>query len=283
MLNLTLNIERYIMPKVKVNDINMNYEVRGKGEPIIFIHGSGASWKMWKPQIDQFSEKYKMIMVDMRGHGETSKSFPNDAYSMRVIADDIKAFIDVLGIDKTHIVGLSQGSVVAQLFAIKYSNNIKKLVLSNGYSEVPTKMSKWVLNISNAIFKLIPYNTIINLMLKVYKNDEFTKQVLKDSFSIDKDMLLKMKTSDFPTHTKELHNITCSTLVMGGDMKIMGVDERKASQIIFDNIPNAKLALFKNAFDPLSTMKPVIFNDMILGFLEGKSLKKYDDVRVIEK
>lgn len=270
------------MTKVKVNEIEINYEVRGEGDPIIFIHGSGASWKMWKPQIEQFSKKYKMIMIDMRGHGESSKHFPNDEYSMKVIAEDLKMFLDVLGINKTHIVGLSQGSVVAQLFAIEHSRYINRLVLSNGYSEFPSRKSKMVLNISNAIFKLIPYDTIINLMLKVYKNDEFTKKVLRDSFSIDKEMLLKMKTSEFPTHTDELQNITCPTLVMGGDIKIMGVDERKASETIFKNIPNAKLMLFKNAFDPLSIMKRDIFNDVVQDFFEGKPIKQYNDFRVIE-
>lgn len=271
------------MPKININDIEMNYEVRGEGEPIIFIHGSGASWKMWKPQIETISKRYKMIMIDMRGHGETSKHFPHDQYSIEVISQDLKMFLDALGIEKTHIVGLSQGSVVAQLFAIQHSDYIKKLILSNGYSEIPSKTSRWVLNISNAIFKLLPYNTIINLMLKVYRNDELTKSVLRDSFSIDKEMLLKIKTSEFPTHTNKLHHITCPTLVMGGDMKIMGVDERKASTIIYEHIPNAVLALFKNSFDPLSTMKCEIFNEMVLDFLEESPLKQYEDVKIFSK
>lgn len=271
------------MPKINVNDIEMNYEVRGEGDPIIFIHGSGASWKMWEPQIESFSRKYKMIMIDMRGHGESSKHFPNDEYSMRVIAQDLKSFLDSLGINKTHILGLSQGAVVAQLFAIENSKYIYKLVLANGYSEIPTKTSQWILNLSNAIFKLMPYETIINAMLKVYKKDEFTKKILKNSFSIDKEMLLKIKTSKFPDHTKELQYINCPTLVLGGDMKIMGVDERKASTTIYENIPDATLALFKNCFDPLSTMKCDIFNEIILDFLEENTLKQYEDVKIYQK
>ena len=92
-----------------------------------------------------------------------------------------------------------------------------------------------------------------------------------------------MKTSEFPTHTDQLHNIKCPTLVMGGDMKIMGVDERKGSMIIFEHIPNATLALFKDAFDPLSTMKPEIFNEMILDFLEDKPMKQYEDVKIVNR
>lgn len=120
-------------------------------------------------------------------------------------------------------------------------------------------------------------------MLKVYKNDEFTKEVLKDSFSIDKEMLIKMKTSEFPTHTSDLNNISCPTLVLCGDKKIMGVDERKGSHIMYENIPNAQLVLFKDAFDPLNTMRKDIFNEMVLDFINGYAIKQYDDVSIMEK
>ncbi|UPW81464.1 hypothetical protein [Lysinibacillus sp. Ag94] len=93
-----------------------------------------------------------------------------------------------------------------------------------------------------------------------------------------------MKKAPFPTHTDQLHQIKSSTLVMGGEGKVLtGVDERKGSQTIFNHIHNAKLALFKNAFDPLSTMRRDIFNEMIIDFLEDKPLKQYKDVTIISK
>lgn len=271
------------MPKVEVDKVRINYELRGEGQPIVFLHGLGASWKMWLPQVDSFSSKYKMIMLDMRGHGESTKTFPDNKFSARVMAEDLKLFLDELDIIKIHLVGLSYGSVTAQLFASKYPNYIDKLVLSNGYSEIPTKVSGLVLKLSNALFKIMPYDTIITLMMKVYGKDEYTKKVLRDSFTFDKEMLFLAKNSEFPTHTNELKNINVPTLVMGGDTKVMGVDERKGSQILFDNIPNATLALFKNAFDPISTMEKDIFNEMILDFLDGKSFKGYEGVTIFEK
>lgn len=87
-------------------------------------------------------------------------------------------------------------------------------------------------------------------------NSQSRQRILRESFSIDKKMLLAMKKASFPTHTDQLHQIKSSTLVMGGEGKVIsGVDERKGSQTIFNHIHNAKLALFKNAFDPLSTMR----------------------------
>ncbi|OMP65618.1 alpha/beta fold hydrolase [Domibacillus epiphyticus] len=270
------------MAKIEFDKVRINYEVRGEGQPIVFLHGIGGSWKMWLPQIDYISSKYKMIMLDMRGHGETTKAFPDNKFTARVMAEDLKLLLDELKISKTHLVGLSYGSVTAQLFASKYPNYIDKLVLSNGYSEIPTKVSGLVLKLSNAIFKIMPYDTIISLMMKVYGKDEFTKKVLRDSFTFDKEMLFLAKTSEFPTHTNALKNINVPTLVMGGDKKVMGVDERKGSQILYDNIPNAALALFKNAFDPISTMEKDIFNEMILDFLDGKIFKEYERVSIFE-
>jgi len=46
------------MPKVKANNITIHYEIKGQGTPILFLHGSGASWKMWKPQFEAFSSSY---------------------------------------------------------------------------------------------------------------------------------------------------------------------------------------------------------------------------------
>lgn len=272
-----------LMPTLKMNEFVLNYEVRGSGKPIVFLHGLGASWRMWEPQIETFSKKYQMIMVDLRGHGGSTRSFPNHEFSAKVMSEDIKQFLDALNIKKTYMVGLSYGSVVAQLFACKYSSYLEKLILSNGYSEIPSKVSGWVLSLSNFIFKRLSYITIINLILKTYKDDELTKKILRDSFTFDKDMFLFAKNSVFPPHTNELHGISVPTLVLGGDKKVMGVDERKASEILFNHIPFSTLALFKNAFDPLSTMKVSTFNEMILCFLEDKNFKVYDDVTIYTK
>ncbi|MFE3574827.1 hypothetical protein [Lysinibacillus sp. NPDC059133] len=137
---------------------------------------------------------------------------------------------------------------------------------------------------SNFIFSLLPYHTIINLMMKFYKGDPYTQRILRESFSIDKKMLLAMKKAPFPTHTDQLYRIKSPTLVMGGEGKVItGVDEGKGSRIIFNHIQNAKLALFKNAFDPLSTMSRDIFNEMIIDFLEDKPLQQYKDVAIFSK
>lgn len=121
-------------------------------------------------------------------------------------------------------------------------------------------------------------------MMKFYKDDPYTQRILRESFSIDKKMLLAMKKAPFPTHTDQLHRVKSPTLVMGGAGKVVtGVDEGKGSRTIYNHLQNAKLALFKDAFDPLSTMRRDIFNEMIMDYLEDKPLKHYKDVEIFKK
>ena len=57
------------VPSVRTSDIMTYYEVHGEGKPLIFIHGAAASHDMWKPQVEHFSGRYRVIIYDVRGHG----------------------------------------------------------------------------------------------------------------------------------------------------------------------------------------------------------------------
>lgn len=83
------------MPKVTVNGTEIFYEVKGEGEPILFLHGMGGTWMMWEPQMSFFSRNFRMIMVDLRGHGQSGNNFPNDNFSFEIMADDLKYLLDL--------------------------------------------------------------------------------------------------------------------------------------------------------------------------------------------
>ncbi len=68
------------MPKKLVGDIEIYYEITGEGEPLLLVHGLGSSTRDWEEQVPIFSQKYQVITVDIRGHGETDK--PKGAYDI---------------------------------------------------------------------------------------------------------------------------------------------------------------------------------------------------------
>ncbi|MCK4481339.1 MAG: alpha/beta hydrolase [Candidatus Lokiarchaeota archaeon] len=111
----------------EANGIKISYDLKGKGFPLILIHGFGSKKEIWKPQIIDFSKKYKTITFDLRGTGKTDR--PNYPYTMEMFADDIKGLMDYLKIESVHLIGRSLGGMIAQNFVLKYPQNVKKLVL----------------------------------------------------------------------------------------------------------------------------------------------------------
>ncbi|MEE9379704.1 MAG: alpha/beta hydrolase [Candidatus Lokiarchaeia archaeon] len=109
------------------NGINISYELKGNGFPVLFFHGFGSKKEIWKPQIKDFSKEYTTITFDLRGTGKTER--PDYPYTMEMFADDIKGLMDYLQIKSTHLIGRSLGGMIAQNFVLKYPQHVKKLVL----------------------------------------------------------------------------------------------------------------------------------------------------------
>ena len=91
------------------------YEDVGRGEAVILIHGLGSSTKDWEYQIPELQKEFRVIAVDVRGHGRSGK--PVQSYSIPAFADDIFALIQHLKLHKPHVIGISMGGMIAFLLA----------------------------------------------------------------------------------------------------------------------------------------------------------------------
>ena len=92
------------MPKVKANNLTMNYEQQGSGEPLILIPYLSADYACYAFQVAEYAKHFTCISVDLRGTGETDK--PQGAYSTEHLADDVAAFMAAAGIARAHVMGL---------------------------------------------------------------------------------------------------------------------------------------------------------------------------------
>jgi proline-specific peptidase len=119
----------------EVNGIKICYEVNGKGEPLILVHGFGAKKEVWIAQFEPLAEHFKVIRFDNRGAGKSDR--PNEPYTMDMFADDTAALMDYLDIEKAHILGWSLGGMIVQQFAVKYPERIKRIVLINTLPKWP--------------------------------------------------------------------------------------------------------------------------------------------------
>jgi pimeloyl-ACP methyl ester carboxylesterase len=128
------------MPLAHVNDIDMYYEIHGKGEPLLMIQGLGFEMSAMVTEpgksryIAKFTDRYQVIVFDYRGIGRTDK--PDIPYSIGMLADDTVGLMDALGIRKAHIMGTSMGSQIAQTIAAQYPDRVKGLILVVGFTRV---------------------------------------------------------------------------------------------------------------------------------------------------
>ncbi len=121
------------MPKVKVNDITMNYESQGSGEPLVLIPYLAADHACYAFQVADYAKHFTCISVDPRGAGETDK--PAGAYSTAMFADDIAAFMQAIGVERAHVSGLSLGAAVGLWLAGKHPQRVKSLSLHSAWDK----------------------------------------------------------------------------------------------------------------------------------------------------
>ena len=113
----------------EVNGINLYYETHGTGRPLILLHGGLGSGEMFGPILPALAERHQVIAVDLQGHGRTADI--DRPIDVRLMADDIAALIDHLGLDRPDVVGYSLGGGVALQTAVRYPDKVGRLVAAS--------------------------------------------------------------------------------------------------------------------------------------------------------
>jgi pimeloyl-ACP methyl ester carboxylesterase len=116
----------------EVNGINLYFETRGTGRPMILLHGGLGSGEMFGPTLPVLAEQHQVIAVDLQGHGRTADI--DRPIDIRLMADDIAALIDHLRLDKPDLVGYSLGGGVALFTAVKYPDKVRRLVAASAHA-----------------------------------------------------------------------------------------------------------------------------------------------------
>jgi len=121
--------------KIDANGISINYTIEGEGPWIALSHSLACNLHMWDEEAKRLSKRYKVLRYDTRGHGESSA--PAGAYTLELLADDLHALLQALGVQSAHFVGLSMGGMIGQTYALKYPGMFKSLALCDTTSRYP--------------------------------------------------------------------------------------------------------------------------------------------------
>jgi aminoacrylate hydrolase len=117
------------LPRLDIGGLTLNVEERGSGAAFIFIPGLVGLFDAWGFQMAEFSQRYRCISFDHRGTGDSDK--PPTGYTTDLIARDVIALMDTLGIDKAHIAGTSTGGCILQNIAIDHPDRLRCAIFSN--------------------------------------------------------------------------------------------------------------------------------------------------------
>ena len=119
------------MPYATNRGVKIFYEVEGAGPPIAFIHGGTGNRTAWRSNgyVDRLKDKYRLILIDARGHGESDKPHAIEAYDYRLLVEDVIAVLDDLQIEKSHFWGYSLGGMIGFGLAKHHPQRMLSLIL----------------------------------------------------------------------------------------------------------------------------------------------------------
>jgi len=262
------------MSKIKINGADIYYEIHGHGpETMLFSHGLLMSGKMFKDQVDYFKARYRCVIYDHRGQGQSEVT--ENGYDMESIYEDCVELINQLGLGPCHIVGLSMGGFVAMRIAARNSELLKSLILLETSAEPEPNKIKY--SLLRTITKLFGVSAVVNKVMPIlFGNSFLTDPDRKDLVHAWKNEVLSNKKTitkavkgviDREGMLNELGNIHAPTLVIVGDEDVATPAEK--SKNIKLKIPQARLVVIKGAGHSSSIEEPLQVIDVIEVFLNG--------------
>ena len=261
------------MSFMKINDIELYYEIHGQGEPLLFIHGLGSSSQGWQYQYDYFAQYFQVILVDVRGHGQTSKT--SNQYSIELFASDISELMKKLNFNQYHLVGLSMGGAISFQLSLDTPEAIKSMTIVNSWPDFTLKNWKQKIEMAMvySIVSLFGLKAIADKVAEsLYpnnRNPELYKELIKHFCENDKSSFLnsRLALTRWSVMNK-LSQITCPTFILAADNDYTSVAfKEKYSKMI----KGAKLTIVEDSYHALPVEKPHEFNPVLLDFLQRQS------------
>jgi len=261
------------MPKIQVNSIELDYEAYGEGKVLLLLHGLGSTKKDWDAQVPFFSKNYRVITLDLRGHGDSTK--PKSEYGVELMTEDVKQFLDQLQIKKATIVGFSMGGAIAFEMAVSYPNYLDNLVIVNSGPDFNNmgKMgeellqnrthyleTKGLTQLAKEIsFNMFPEDHQIEL------RNQFEARCKQNDYNAYYNSFITLMNWGLGDRIK---NITSRTLVVASDMDYTPVSFKED---YVNKLFNATLVVINNSRHGVVIDQPDAFNNELQKFLEHET------------
>ena len=242
-----------------------------KEEWVVFVHGIGGSTRTWNKQINDFSNHYNLLLLDLPGHGLNADNVIEKVDSQK-LHDGIKETLDFLNIQNAHFVGLSLGTIVIANFAVYYPEYVESIILGASSLKV-SKTYKSVVILADKIKRLVPYKVLYKFFawfLMPKKNHKKSRKIfLREVIKLNKhtmfawiEYLRTTLNSDYLFD--KLGDIKKRILVISGDEDHCFIYGAKS---LVDKVKNTEIKIIEQCGHVCSIEKWGDFNSMALNFL----------------
>ena len=248
---------------------SLHYEDYGHGTPLILIHGLGSSSQDWELQIPVLAKHYRLLVVDVRGHGRSDK--PHERYSIQGFTFDLIALIEHLNLPPVHVVGLSMGGMIAFQLGVDEPARVKSLCIVNSAPEVKVRSTedywqwakRWTL--ARVFSPATIGKTLGERLFPKPGQADLRRKMAERWAKNDKRAYLASFDAIVGWGVQErLSRITCPTLVISADHDYTPVAQKENYVKL---LPNARLVVIKDSRHATPLDQPDVFNATLLDFL----------------
>lgn len=257
------------MPVFKTKDIELFYEDIGEGRPLLLLHGLTSNSAMFYREIEFFKKERRVIALDSRGHGNSSRL---DQYTLQDHIDDAIALLSHLELDIVDVLGVSMGSYIAQGVAIQKADKVKKLILvaTKSYGE-QSSMVELFERYADKFDGLSLIDKFSASSSYIYHNqkriDEWLSKTAQNSQQLNmKEQGVAAEALEKFDFRQQLAKITAETLVISGTFDGLNPPEKGRETAVF--IPDATFMEFKLSGHAPNVEQPFLFLGITENFLE---------------
>lgn len=258
------------MAEIKINNINIHYQIQGIGSPLVLLHGLGSSSRDWEMQIPIFSQYFQVITLDLRGHGQSEK--PRTVYSIPQMAVDVAGFFQAIGIGPAAVVGLSMGGMVAYQFALDFPKDVRKLVIVNSVPEIVPRTIRQRLALWQrlAMMRWLGMERLSAwLGQRMFPKPE--QRLLRKEFTCrfrqnDPEVYWRVFRGMIGWEvTPRLPELRCPVLILSGDRDYFPLQDQQYYSAL---IPQGQLMRVEDAGHAMPVEVPEVFNALVMKFLQ---------------
>lgn len=268
------------MPFTTINGVKLNYELHGdSGEPLVLVHGYTGDITDWRHQLPLFSQSHRVLIVDLRGHGQSEAPADRTHYTVDHIAEDVEALVEEVGFERYHLVGHSMGGAVSQEIALRGAGRLLSLTLHDTSDHFRSAfMNPNVVIWRDFRFKIAeeqgmravseltnPFPPPPHMPAeRTAETNERMAQMSVDSFVGAWHGL-----TDWQGSRERAQAIETPTLVIWGDLDSQFIID--GSKRLAKAIPHAQTAVIPETGHSPQYERPPLFNEALAGFLERVS------------